>query len=172
MREEELPRLGAVPTPGQLHRFAQRARQAGRRVVVGALLVDEGGRIYVQRRSRTRALFPGCWDIVGGHVEEGESVLAALRREVREETGWTLTDTSMVVEMLEWQGADGVSRSEIDLLAGASGDLSRPSLEQGKHDEGRWISAGEATLLLEGRRDDDVWVHQVVTRAFDLLART
>ncbi|WP_324612833.1 NUDIX domain-containing protein [Streptomyces specialis] len=33
------------------------------------------------------AAFPDCWDLVGGHVEPGESPLGCLVREVAEETG-------------------------------------------------------------------------------------
>jgi 8-oxo-dGTP pyrophosphatase MutT (NUDIX family) len=45
----------------------------------------------VHRRSWDRRTFPGCWDIVGGHVEAGEDLLTALNREVEEETGWQLS---------------------------------------------------------------------------------
>jgi 8-oxo-dGTP pyrophosphatase MutT (NUDIX family) len=142
---------------------------AGRRLVEGAVLTDGRGRIYVQRRSRDRALFPGCWDIVGGHVEPGERVLDALKREVKEETGWRLARTTAVVELLDWQGSDGIWRSEVDLLAEAEGQLHQPRLEAGKHDAWRWIGPNDVGMLLEGRRQDDKWVHEVVTRAFQLL---
>ena len=35
---------------------------------------------------RTTEPFKGCWHIIGGHVEEGETLTEALRREYKEET--------------------------------------------------------------------------------------
>lgn len=163
-------RIGTVPSPGQLASFAARAREAGRRLVVGALITDPAGRIYVQRRSEERSLFPGCWDLVGGHVESGETLLEALAREVSEETGWQLAATDRVVEILDWSAGDGVPRREVDLLVTVEGDLARPKLEPGKHSEGRWLARHELPLLLAGRKADDRWVHDVVERAFGLLA--
>ena len=61
----------------------------GQRWIAGAVIHDGSGRIFMQRRSEERDLFPGAWDIVGGHLEPGEGILDALRREVNEETGWT-----------------------------------------------------------------------------------
>lgn len=163
------PKIGVIPTGEQLTTFAQQARADGRALVVGALITDPAGRIYVQRRSEQRALFPGCWDLVGGHVEADETLLEALEREVREETGWQLASTGRVVEVLDWSAGDGVGRREIDLLVTVEGDLSRPSLEPGKHSEGRWLARHELSALLDGRGADDRWVHDTVERAFALL---
>ncbi len=52
---------------------------------VRALIVDDQGRVLLQRRSDT-----GCWGLPGGSVELGETALDALRREVLEETGLTV----------------------------------------------------------------------------------
>jgi len=40
--------------------------------------------VLLIRRSPNAQLFPGMYNGVGGHVERGEDVLTAARREVRE----------------------------------------------------------------------------------------
>jgi 8-oxo-dGTP diphosphatase len=52
------------------------------RVVVGAALLDGAGRVLAARRWR-----PAGWEFPGGKVEPGESDVAALVRECREELG-------------------------------------------------------------------------------------
>lgn len=55
---------------------------------VGILCRDSTGRIYVHRRTPTKDVFPGMYDmLVGGVVASGESYEAAARREIAEELG-------------------------------------------------------------------------------------
>ncbi|MEJ2666894.1 MAG: NUDIX domain-containing protein [Deinococcales bacterium] len=161
--------IGEVPTAAQLRAFAAGAGRDRRRLVVGALIHDGAGRVFVQRRSEGRALYPGCWDVVGGHAEPGEGVMEALRREVEEETGWQLASVDEVVEILDWE-ANGEPKREIDLLVTVTGDLDAPRLEPGKHTTARWLAAEELPLLLERRDPDDVFIHDIARRAFELLA--
>jgi len=163
-------RIGQVPAPAQLRAFAEGAHADGRRLVVGALIHDREGRLFVQQRSQDRALYPGCWDVVGGHAEAGEGVLEALEREVSEETGWRLATVGEVVEILDWQ-AGGELKREIDLLVEVEGDLDGPRLERGKHTAARWLAPDELPLLLQRRDPDDVFIHDIVRRAFALLAQ-
>lgn len=56
--------------------------------VVHLHLFDEQGRLYLQQRPLWKDIQPGKWDTaVGGHIDYGEDVPDALRREAREELG-------------------------------------------------------------------------------------
>lgn len=57
---------------------------------VGLLLIDERGWILLQLRDEHGG-YPHHWATVGGAVEPGETLDAAIRREVYEETGYRLS---------------------------------------------------------------------------------
>lgn len=51
---------------------------------------NEAGELYLQKRPAWKDIQPDKWDTaVGGHIDLGESVETALRREAREELGLT-----------------------------------------------------------------------------------
>lgn len=56
--------------------------------VVHLHIYNKEGDLLLQKRSQTKDIQPGKWDTaVGGHVDYGESIEEALRREAREELG-------------------------------------------------------------------------------------
>ncbi len=56
--------------------------------VVHLHVFNPQGEIYLQKRAASKRIQPGRWDTsVGGHVDFGETIEQALRREVREEIG-------------------------------------------------------------------------------------
>ena len=56
-------------------------------VGVGALIVDEAGRLFLAQRGPQAKNERGMWEFPGGSVEFGETLRAALQREIREEFG-------------------------------------------------------------------------------------
>ncbi|MFZ0389387.1 MAG: NUDIX domain-containing protein [Calditrichia bacterium] len=56
--------------------------------VVHLHIVNHSGEIFLQKRSLKKDVQPGKWDTaVGGHIQSGETVDRALRREMEEELG-------------------------------------------------------------------------------------
>ncbi len=62
-------------------------------VAVG-ILIDPQGRFLLTSRPVGK-VFEGYWEFPGGKLEPGETVLQALRRELHEELGITIADTSV-----------------------------------------------------------------------------
>ena len=60
-------------------------------VGVGAIIVDNQGRLFLARRGPAAKNERGLWEFPGGSVEFGETMADALRREMREEFGIEIT---------------------------------------------------------------------------------
>lgn len=69
--------------------------------VVHLHVTDSEGRIYLQRRPLWKDIQPGKWDTaVGGHIDYGEAVADALRREVFEELGITEFEPNFIMHYI------------------------------------------------------------------------
>lgn len=70
------PRSICHSRPGLLHQ------------VVHLHVINSEDQIFLQKRSLTKQIQPGKWDTaVGGHVQSGENIESALKREAEEELG-------------------------------------------------------------------------------------
>lgn len=145
------------------------AEGAGRRALVAAVILDERGRAFTPRRSAAARMLPRLWDLVGGHVEPGEPLLHALRREVAEETGWRVLGTPTPVHVADWEAlVDGETRRfrEFDFVTRVAGDLARPRLAPGEHDDFRWVGPEELELFDENQGRDGGLIRRVVEVGF------
>lgn len=136
--------------------------------IATALIVNTNGGIFVQRRSPTRRLFPGCRDLAGGHVDPGETVEDALSREVFEETGWTVDALRTELSPKTWRSEDG-PKLEPQFIVTVSGDLSNPTLETGKVDAWSWIGRENLATLNENRSTNDTFIHDSVLEGLNWL---
>ncbi|MDT0445000.1 NUDIX hydrolase [Streptomyces johnsoniae] len=141
----------------------------GQSWVVGAVILNGRGEVFAQFRSAARRLFPSTWDLVGGHVEPGESLLDTLVREVAEETGWRVRRVRRFLGVLTWEGDDGLGvRHEADYVVDVAGDLDAPALEWAKHPRYGWFGPADLERLKENRLPADQLVYDVAARALGL----
>jgi 8-oxo-dGTP pyrophosphatase MutT (NUDIX family) len=71
--------------------MAASERQVSRRAAADAVVFDRDGRVLLQRRADF-----GVWGLPGGAVEVGETLEQAVRREVKEETGFDVEVVRLV----------------------------------------------------------------------------
>ena len=128
-------------------------------IVLGALV--RTGRVLLVHRDPDRRVCPDVWDLPGGHVETGETELAALAREMHEELGVHVT-TGSAEHLCRWATArEGESvRFSAWLVGEWQGTPTNTAPEE--HDEIGWFQPDEVpplahpslgTALLEAMRD-------------------
>ena len=92
------------------------------RVGVGVILVNHQGQVLLGKRKGSHAPY---WSIAGGHLELGESFESAAIREVAEETGFLITNPSViaVTNNLETWRESGLHYISVTLLAEVEGAI-------------------------------------------------
>ena len=126
-------------------------------------------KVYLAQRAKTKKFFPGVYEIPGGHVDFGEDIIAALKREVREELGKEIAvgdPFHVFTYMNEVKGAHCV---EICYFAQFEGALDDMRLNPEDHIDGQWFSEDQFNEFAVNRTDDDVELG-VIKRGFALLS--
>ena len=115
-------------------------------LVVGALLV-RGDTVLLAHRSPLKRWYPDVWDLVGGHVDDGEAPERALQRELAEELGVQVDDDELgnpVAHVVDPSGEDGGLDIRIWAVDSWDGDVVNRTDE---HDELRWVSRHDVASL-------------------------
>lgn len=125
-----------------LARCQAEARDEGIRHTTVGLAVWRDGRLLLVRRTPTDFM-PGMWELPGGHIEPGESIPEAARRELLEETGLRLRQITGLIDTFDYDGEAGRTRQwnvgvEVE-------DAVDPELTE--HQAFAWVHGDEARAL-------------------------
>jgi isopentenyl-diphosphate delta-isomerase type 1 len=137
---------------GEAPRHEVHAKQWLHRAI-HVLVHDATGHVFLQKRSRAKDTFPGCWDSsCSGHVDAGEDYLTAARRELGEELGYH--DLAMPLRPLVKLSAcpeTGHEFIQIYLLGPFSGTF---HLNPEEITEGRWVLLTDLDKLIADAPDE------------------
>lgn len=85
---------------------------------VHVAVCDNAGHLLLQKRSCRKDTSPGLWDIsVGGHLDAGESYLAAALRECGEEIGVTVRPEDLTSLGRHWFLESPLDRERVETFA-------------------------------------------------------
>jgi mutator protein MutT len=115
------------------------------RHIVNALFVRDG-KVLLSRRSPHRAAYAGLWSFPGGHVEQGEALIEALIREIREEVGVTPTTFGLIGTIAD-PNTMTTDPATYHMYAVTAWDGGEPSLVGDEHTELRWLTPAGASDL-------------------------
>ena len=110
-------------------------------VGVKALLKNEEGKYLLLRRSLEK--YPeaqGRWDIVGGRIDPGSTLLENLRREIQEETNLVLVGEPRLIAAQDIFSDTGSHVVRLTYTGKAEGEV---RLDQQENDTYKWCSAEE-----------------------------
>jgi 8-oxo-dGTP diphosphatase len=136
--------------------------------ITACVFLYKDGKLFTARRADNKKLFPGKFELIGGHIEFGETVEDGLKREIAEEI-----HAEIVVEnpyhVFTYLAKDGLEHSvEIDYFARLADEKQEIKLNTEDHSEYAWISEEEIDKYFEDGDDEKV----AVQKGFQMLCLT
>lgn len=107
-------------------------------------IIERAGKVFLARRAMSKKTYPGTLEVAGGHVEPGESLEAALHRELMEEFSIDVT-VGPIVDAFTYD-SENMFKVEIIYLCHIADDV-EPILDPENHSEGIWIDASGLSEL-------------------------
>ncbi|WP_344324016.1 NUDIX hydrolase [Streptomyces macrosporus] len=108
------------------------------RHVVGAVITDAEGRVLLLHRPADDHL-GGLWELPSGGVDDGETLVEALRREVGEETGLEVTAVGAYLGHFDYRSRSGRPTRQFTFTAATTGGPVVPT----EHDAYAWADRAE-----------------------------
>ena len=109
-----------------------------RKIVLTGIIKCNNEYLIVQR-SNTDDFLPGIWEFPGGNIEENETILEALKRELKEEIGYELdTNNEKIVHFYD-EIKHSLQYIELDFLIKVNTKDINIKLSN-EHDDYKWVT--------------------------------
>jgi ADP-ribose pyrophosphatase YjhB (NUDIX family) len=130
-------------------------------VGVKALLKNKDGKYLLIRRSPAKyPEAPNRWDIVGGRINPGESLLENLKREIKEETNLDLMEEPRLVAAQDIINVRGHEKRHVVRLTYVGNIEGEPVLDTEENVEYKWLTLEEIAEI----EDLDVYFRELLDK--------
>jgi len=115
------------------------------KVAVEAVII-KNGKILITQRSHQRPHAPGQWEIITGHVDQGETFQEAAKREVKEEVGLTVDVLEPFNTFHFFSDHDKVEHQGVSFVCKYLGG--EVKLDKNEQIDFKWATPAEAVKLI------------------------
>ena len=127
---------------GESSEEGESSKQESFRTVVKALITDRGEVLIGKKEQEEGHPISGEWHILGGHLEHGEQVEEAVKREVNEETGLEV-DVHQAVDIMTFSWEEG-EKDSLQIVFHCVADSHDPEALDDL-EEVKWVKPDEIT---------------------------
>lgn len=133
--------------------------------ITAVIFLHKDGKLFLCKRSNSKTLFPGQFEVPGGHIEFGETLEEGLKREIREELGIEI-NLGEIFNAFAYLSYNNTAHSvEADYLATMKAPNQEIKLNPEDHTEYKWVTQKEAQEILK----DNTEVYKAANKFFRLL---
>ena len=133
--------------------------------ITACAFIHKDGKLLIAKRADTKTFLPGKYELLGGHVEFGESLEACLVRELQEELHIDITVENPFYAFTYFSDNDTCHNVEVDFFATLTPPNQKILMNKKDHSDFKWISADEVdTYLSENDKEA-----QAIKKGFEIL---
>lgn len=126
-------------------------------------------KVFLPKRAATKKFLPNVYNVPGGHVDFGEELTVALKREIQEEFNKDITVGDPFAAFTYMNEIKGTHSVEIVYFAQFEGGIDNVDLVSEDHSTYAWIAEDELEVMFtEGREANDPEL-AVMKKGFALL---
>ncbi len=102
---------------------------------------------FVPKRADTKKFLPGVYNLPGGHVEYGEDIVEALKREYVEEFGMRISVGDPFAAFTYMNDSKATHSAEVIYFARFVDGVENMKMDPDDHSTYKWVSLEEVALL-------------------------
>ncbi len=134
--------------------------------IVVSAFIYRPGEFLIAQRSANESFLPNHWELPGGHVDYGEPMEVALKREIREELQIDVTIQG-IIGAFTYLSSNQRPTVEVDYFATLTEPSQTIKLNPDEHSDYKWIGAAEVDRYFEAGP-----VKEIIDTAIQRLTET